>query len=143
MTEASPRALVVRKELELDAPLRKVWRAITEPARIADWFSDEVRGPALQPGSVGEFAWHSHGGFAFEVEEVDPPHHLVWRWAREPGKSMDECVWTRVDWALAELPDDRTRLTLVETGFVDEAGRRENDGGWDHELGELAVYVRS
>ena len=143
MNDSARPELSVQKSLELDAPVEKVWRAISEPDLVARWFSDEVRAEAFAAGATGEFFWREHGAFAFEVEVVDPPHHLVWHWARDPDTGLDEGASTRVDWRLEALPGQRTRLVLVETGFADEAARRDNDGGWDSELGELRGWLES
>lgn len=138
MARTTPDPLAVRKQMDLDSPVATIWRAISEPGRMALWFSDEVRARSLGPGSTGQFVWKEHGAFSFEVEVVEPPARLVWRWAREPDVALDSGPWTRVEWRLSELPDGRIRLSLLETGFIDEKARGENDHGWDQELGELA-----
>lgn len=136
MTAPRPRPLIVHKELDFGAPLDQVWLAITRADRIVRWFCDEMQGDAFGPGSTGTFTWKEHGSCGYHVESMNPPHHLVWRWARDPDAPLGE-GWTRVDWKLAKLPSGGTRLTLVESGFRDEKALDENNGGWDHELGEL------
>jgi len=140
MTDPTAQPLMVRKELDFGAPLDQVWLAITRHDRIPLWFCDEVHGDAFGPGATGTFTWEEHGSCEYAVESINPPHHLVWRWASDPGTAL-KTGWTRVDWKLAKLPDGGTRLTLVESGFRDEEARKGNDGGWDQELGELRGYL--
>src|SRR5262245_5663173 len=44
-------------EVEIDAPLEVVWKAITEADEITRWFCEEAR---VTPG-VGGSVWHSWG----------------------------------------------------------------------------------
>jgi uncharacterized protein YndB with AHSA1/START domain len=58
-----------------------VWRAITEPDRLAAWFPTLIDGP-WTPGSrlTFRFAAGQAPDFTGEVIQVDPPHLLEFRW---------------------------------------------------------------
>jgi uncharacterized protein YndB with AHSA1/START domain len=132
---------VVEKVLELKAPVERVWRAISDPGELARWFPDEARFDAT-PGAEGAFVWREHGSFAVHVDEADPPTRLVWSWVHETGVPFAEGgVATTVVWTLAPRPDGGTTLHLRETGFPSDKRRADNDGGWDHELGELVAFL--
>jgi len=142
MSATAPQKLEVRKQLEFVAPPDRVWEAITNPAQIAKWFPDGIEVEEFAPGKRGWFQWEKHGRYAFEVETMERPHHLVWSWAREPNTEFDDAPSTRVEWKLEAQPGGGTRLLLVETGFATDQKRGENDSGWDHELGELVEYLQ-
>lgn len=141
MTAVTNDALVVRKSLEFDAPPERVWAALTEPEQLATWFPDAVEIESVSPGNRGWFVWNEHGRYAFEVVELEAPHHLVWRWARDKETELDDGPTTRVEWQVDARPGGGTVLEVRETGFSSEEYRRGNDEGWDKELGELVELL--
>jgi uncharacterized protein YndB with AHSA1/START domain len=139
-------ALDITRTIDIHAPAKKVWAAITVPDLIAQWFGDTAEFVA-EAGAKGEFGWADHGGsFRILVEHVDEPRTLIYRWAREfdvdpaPGNS------TLVRFHLEEIPQG-TRLTVVETGFEDlpdpQGAHDGNTKGWRAELGELVEFLES
>ena len=139
-------ALDITRSIDISAPVDKVWRAITEPELIAQWFGDTAEFDAT-PGAPGAFGWRDHGGaFRIVVEQVDKPKTLVYRWAREFGVDPVPGNSTLVRFDLTEI-DGGTRLDLLETGFEELADPRSaHDGnvqGWLAELGELVEFVES
>ncbi len=70
------------------------------------------------------------------------------RWVVHPGPDLAEDNSTLVEFSLT-AEGDRTRLTVVESGFRDLAGRDDDKqrhfdnhrGGWELELGELDEYL--
>ena len=142
--------LEVRKTIELKAAPERVWRALTDPDELARWFPDEGADFEAEAGHRGFFVWASRadqgdgcggGSFALRVEQVEPPHLLVWSWTREANTPFDQAATTRVEWRLTPRAGGGTTLVLRETGFERLRDREVNDGGWDAELGELVAYV--
>lgn len=127
----------IEREMEFAAPVEKVWKAISDPSELSRWFGDDTR-LELRPGADGVFAWDEHGSFAVRVEEVDPPHRLVWSWVHEAGIPFDDAPSTRVEWTLRAREGGGTVLRLRESGFRTEEHFRMNTQGWTEELGELA-----
>lgn len=132
--------LRVEKTIEFEADIDVVWRAITDPDELAQWFGDEAD-IDLVPGGAGAMTWAKHGRFAMRVEIVEPPARLVWSWVHEPNVDFEDAPATRVEWALHSRDDGGTTLTLVETGFRTELHHTQNTGGWDEELAELVTLV--
>jgi len=130
----------VEKRLELDAPLDRVWSAISDPAQISQWFSDRCD-LELRPGGRGHFDWEDHGVYTIRVDEVDPPTRLVWSWNHEPGTEVEDGTFTTVEWMLSAREGGGTILELRETGFEIEERRQQNDDGWDTELAELVALL--
>src|SRR4030067_961352 len=62
----------VRKELEIDAPRERVWRAVTEPDELLGWFPTHGAEVDLRPGGLVRFRW-GHGAGESVVVEGEPP----------------------------------------------------------------------
>jgi uncharacterized protein YndB with AHSA1/START domain len=141
MTDLMTTELTIRRTLELRAPIERVWRALTEAAELARWLPQATDlGPGA--GSEGWFDWGELGRYAVRVESVDPPTHVVWRWAREADTPIDAAAQsTTVEWTLTSMGVGLTRLELYEWGFVDPAHHRGNSDGWDEELAELKGLI--
>lgn len=133
----------ITKDLELDASLERVWGAITDPAQLGSWFPNRVEIESMSPGNRGWFVWDDHGRYRFEVEEVEVHVRLVWRWANDPEKDLEEALTTRVEWRLEARSAGGTRLQIRESGFKSEEYRAGNDKGWDKELAELVELLAS
>ncbi len=136
-------ALDITRTIDIDAPVARVWAALTEPDLIAEWFGETAIFVA-EAGGAGAFGWAGHGTFRVLVEHVEEPKTLIYRWARDrdvdpvPGNS----TLVRFD---LEQTAGGTRLTLVESGFEeldDPQGHHDgNSEGWTVELGELVEYL--
>ncbi|MEA2292769.1 MAG: hypothetical protein QOE86_408 [Solirubrobacteraceae bacterium] len=68
----------LRFERRLRHPVERVWRAITEPADLAQWFPDTIEAD-WRAGAV-RFLDHVQGGSTGEVLEHDPPRRLAYTW---------------------------------------------------------------
>jgi len=130
----------IEKRLEFAASPERVWKAISDPTEIAQWFGDRAE-LDLRPGGEGCFIWDKHGHFAVRVEVVEPPHRLSWRWARKPNVAIDEGESTLVEWVLRERPGGGTVLELRESGFTEDKHLEDNTSGWDSELSELSELL--
>jgi len=111
----TPQKQAVERSIWIDAPRERVWQAITDPAKIGQWFS---------PGTE----WHSSGlhvggrlsvyntetnseMYTQVIDVVDAPRRLVTR-AEDPPQHVT--LWTLNE------EDGGTRLTLTFTGFENE-----------------------
>jgi uncharacterized protein YndB with AHSA1/START domain len=103
---------VLRMERWLNHPPEKVWRAVTEPERLADWFPEKIT-PELRVG--GTVAYES--GESGAVTDLDPPRLIAYTWG------TDHLRW--------ELHPERdgTRLVLLHT-FDDRAAAASYGAGW-------------
>ena len=138
--------LEITKSIDIDAPVEKVWAALTEPKLIAEWFGDRCEFDA-RPGGKGLFGWTEHGAESrVTIEHVDRPKTLIYRWAHVAGADPAPGNSTVVRFDLTELADG-TRLTLFETGFDElpepQAAHADNTGGWQAELAELVEFVET
>lgn len=131
---------VIEKTIDFEAPIDRVWSAISDQGELARWFGHEAR---LEPvvGFEGAMIWENHGSFALRVEEVRAPTRLVWSWVHEPGVPFDDAPSTRVEWTLTERDGGGTRLHLRESGFRTDEHHGQNTEGWNSELGELVELL--
>jgi uncharacterized protein YndB with AHSA1/START domain len=132
----------IEREVELRAPIERVWQVITDPAYVARWFGGKAQ-IDLRPGGAAVFGWPEEGmgDFHAVVERVDPPRLFAFRWTHDAGVPVGAAaVSTLVEFTLSP-EGDGTRLRLVESGFTDETHRKENSEGWDAELADLAALL--
>ena len=132
----------IERELELRAPIERVWQVITDPAYVAKWFGGKAE-IDLRPGGAAVFGWPEEGMGDFHgvVERVEPPREFSFRWMHDAGVPVGaEAVSTLVELSLSPAGDG-TRLRLVESGFADGTHRKENSEGWDAELAELVALL--
>jgi uncharacterized protein YndB with AHSA1/START domain len=133
----------VRKQIEIEAPIRRVWAALTTPDGLLGWFPTERASIDLRPGGRLSLVWPEDSDEG-TVDVVDPPERLVFRW-RPSGLDRP---FTTVAFTLEEIPGG-IRLTLVESGFASLPDRfaqqvwKGNDAGWSGELDELKTYLEA
>ncbi len=132
----------IERTLDLTASPERLWRALTDPVELSQWFPDQAE-VDLRPGGNGAWTWHKHGRHAVKFEIIQPHHRLVWRWSLEPGIPVDVGMTTRVEWTLAPRHNGGTTLRLEETGFTTMKHYEANVAGWKRELRELMEYVKS
>ncbi|HWU87708.1 MAG TPA: SRPBCC family protein [Kofleriaceae bacterium] len=106
----------IRFERTFDASCERVWRALTEPELLAQWWG---RGNKLviermdvERGGHWRFVEHAPDGvhgFEGRYREVSPPHRFVrtFEWDGMPGYVLVETV------TLEDVGNGRTRLVSV------------------------------
>ncbi len=138
----------IEREIIIDAPVERVWAALTTPEQIAEWFGDRAT-VDLRTGGAAEFHWADYGSFHAAIERVEPQRAFAYRWARDKDVPPVAGNSTLVEFTLA--PEGAgTRLRVVETGFssldLPEAEQaqhhKDNTEGWAHELDELRDYAQ-
>jgi uncharacterized protein YndB with AHSA1/START domain len=117
----------IRVERVFDAPREHVWRAMTEPDLVAQWWGrgnrlDVVR-LEVERGGHWRFVEHHDGatdGFEGRFREVTPPERIVqtFEWDGMPGHVIVN------DMTLEEVAPGRTRVIVVSLFHTTE----ERDG---------------
>ena len=139
--EAKP--LIV--ERTYNAPIQKVWRAITDRDQMKEWYFElkefkAEKGFKFQFTGGDENVQYLH---ECEVLVVDPPHKLSysWRYPEYNGYSV-------VTWELFEEGEQKTRLRLTHEGLDSFPKNNPNFAitsfteGWNFILGDsLKSYV--
>jgi uncharacterized protein YndB with AHSA1/START domain len=152
MTQTDTVADRIERSVEIDAPLSRVWKALTDHEEFGTWFRVRLDGP-FAPGRTtrGQITipGFEHVGFEAKVIDIDPPHFFAFTWHPYP-------VEPELDYSLEEptLVEFRlqpagggTRVTVIESGFerIPEHRRAEafrmNDGGWAQQLENIRKHV--
>lgn len=137
---AEPLAPIVLT-IETPASPADAWAALTEPERIAEWFTD-----ASPLAAVGEpYRLDFGDGSVVEgtVRMVDPGKRFAHTWAWVDVEPRQE---TLVTWSVEELTGSGARVTLTHDGWaesgVDEAARDDHESYWSGYLDDLAAILR-
>jgi len=144
---ADPAAGAVHASLRLEAPVERVFRALTDPKRLAQWWgqADQYRTSDwqvdLRPGGAWSCRTQSlrpgeeisgQGSVRGEFKRVEPPRLLEYTWS----PSWDGFATTLVRIELT--PEGAgTRLKLRHTGFTSAAVCEDHARGWTGVLGWL------
>jgi uncharacterized protein YndB with AHSA1/START domain len=154
---------LIEKQVLLDAPLERVWRAISDAHEFGTWFGARFDGPfaagthltgRIQPTAVDpEIAegQEPYEGLTFHitVERIEPMRLVSFRWhpyAVDPEVDYSKDPTTLVVFELEETPDG-TLLTIRESGFdeIPLSRRAEafemNEEGWEAQVTLIRKYL--
>ncbi len=106
--------LVIEREIVIEAPAEVVWRTITEPDQIVQWFAKKVE-LVVEPGARGYVGFGDQGG-PVVVEAVEPPARFSFRWNWPAGEEPETGNSMLVEFTLIPEGDERTRLRVAESG---------------------------
>ena len=146
----------IEKEISLNAPVSRVWRAVTDYRAFGEWFGVKLDGPFLEGQvSTGHMTYpgYEHVKLEAVVKKIEPERLFSFTWPHP--KSFDAAKYssdysdsprTLVEFRL-EPSGDGTLLRVTESGFEQlpddlraEAYRR-NDGGWIQQLKNVESYI--
>ena len=102
---------------DLPHPPAKVWRALTEPALLAQWLMPTETGPR---GKGESFQFRTEpsqwwdGIVDCDVQELEPERRIRYSWRGGAGPNELDTV---VEWTLTAMTFG-TRLALVHSGFL-------------------------
>jgi len=141
-------SLMIDREVLIAAPVDVVWRTITEPDQISQWFADKVE-LVVEPGAHGYLGFGDQGG-PVVVETVDPPTRFSFRWNHPRGEEPVTGNSMLVEFTLTPEDAERTRLRVTETGhelraWPDEEKQRyadEHQEGWGDFLDRLDTLIK-
>lgn len=134
-------------DIDIDAPVARVWQAWTDPQQRVEWWGDDSMYRTTRMTSDlrvgGEWLVEGRGvdGKSFTVRgrytRVDAPHALGFTWLPDYAPGLPE---TQV---LVELvPTSRgTHVTVTHEGFPPGPAYDSHRTGWHRVLGWLDRYV--
>ncbi len=139
--------LVIEREVLIEAPVEVVWRTITEPDQIRQWFAERVD-LVVEPGAHGYLGFGDQGG-PVVVETVEPPTRFSFRWNYPSGQEPMVGNSMLVEFTLTPEGDERTRLRVVERdhelrAWPESDKQRyadEHQGGWGEYLERLVQVL--
>jgi uncharacterized protein YndB with AHSA1/START domain len=144
----------IEKSIELNAPVARVWRAISDHEEFGEWFRVKLDGP-FEVGEITRgrvtYPGYEHLPWQAKVQTMEQERLFAFTW---PQYDVDADVdyshepWTRVEFRL-EPTARGTRLVISESGFdaLPEGPRRNflrmNDQGWSQQILNIQTHVES
>jgi uncharacterized protein YndB with AHSA1/START domain len=153
----------IEKTILLRAPLKRVWRALSDSNEFGTWFGMRFNAP-FTPGAtmtavivpttvnpeVAEMQKPYQGiSFEINIERMQPERLFSFRWhpgAVEPGFDYSSEPTTLVVFTLEKVPDG-VQLTVTESGFdqIPLVRRAKafsaNEGGWTLVIKLIEEYL--
>jgi uncharacterized protein YndB with AHSA1/START domain len=142
----------IEKQIELQAPLSRVWQALTDYQKFSQWFGVKIDGPFI-PGQLatGKITIPAYANFKWEmhIQKIEPQHYFSFTWhpyALDPKMDYSQETPTLVEFKL-EKTSKGTLLKVIESGFdkIPAARRAEaflrNDNGWATQMKNIEAYV--
>jgi uncharacterized protein YndB with AHSA1/START domain len=142
----------IEKQVILDAPRSRVWRALTDVSQFNAWFGVSLTKP-FEPGAEVsgriDIRNYDHVTMRIWIEAMDPERFFSFRWhpyAVEPGVDYSAEPTTLVSFRLEDVPEG-TKLTIIESGFdAIPASRRAkafsmNDKGWTGQAENIRKFL--
>jgi uncharacterized protein YndB with AHSA1/START domain len=143
----------IEKRIELNAPISRVWRALTDHREFGEWFHVKLDGP-FAPGQLSRgriiSPGYEHVKWEATVQKMEPERLFSFTWhpyAVDPNIDYSQEPTTLVEFRL-EPKDGGTVLSLTESGFdaIPKDRRfeafRMNDEGWTEQFTNIECYVK-
>jgi uncharacterized protein YndB with AHSA1/START domain len=142
----------IEKQVELKAPVSKVWRALTDYKQFGEWFGWKLETP-FAPGKVASgilsCCGDEHQRYEMTVQKIEPESYFSYTWhpyAFDPAVDYSKEPTTLIEFRL-QPKGAGTLLSVRESGFdklpkhrLEEAFPR-NEGGWGFQLENIQKYV--
>jgi uncharacterized protein YndB with AHSA1/START domain len=142
----------IEKRVMLNAPVSRVWRALTDSGEFGEWFRVSLDAPFV-PGQIARgrilHPGYEHLTWEATVQKMEPEWLFSFTWhpyAGDPAADYANEPTTLVEFRL-EPSGAGTLLTLTESGFdaIPKERRfeafRMNEQGWSTQMNNIARHV--
>jgi uncharacterized protein YndB with AHSA1/START domain len=142
----------IEKSIELNAPVERVWRALTDHNEFGEWFRVKLDGP-FAPGEVATgritYPGFEHVKWEARIERMEASRLFSFTWhpyAVDPDVDYSQESPTLVEFRL-QPTSNGTRLIIVESGFDALPSNRKadalrmNEGGWTEQIKNIQAHV--
>jgi len=141
----------IERQVVLEAPRSRVWRALTDVSQFNTWFGVQLTRP-FEPGAEvsGKLSYKGQDfSMTIWIDRMEPERYFSFRWhpyAIDPDFDYSGEPKTVVGFTLEDAPGG-TKLTIVESGFdAIPASRRAtafemNGKGWTAQVDNLRRYL--
>ena len=142
----------IEKQVEIAAPVSRVWRALTDYRQFGEWFLVKMDGPFVAGKPIGGQITHpgyEHLRMEIVIKAIEPETLFSYTWhpyAVDPKVDYTKEASTLVEFRLQATPGG-TLLTVTESGFEKIPSERRaeaflrNDGGWKQQMKNIEAYV--
>jgi uncharacterized protein YndB with AHSA1/START domain len=142
----------IEKQIELKAPVSRVWRALTDHNEFGAWFGVKFNAP-FQPGELatGQITIpnYDHLQCLFYIEKMQPESYFSYKW--HPYAVDNAIDYSKEEPTLVEFRLEKTAtgtlLRVTESGFEKIPAHRrleafgKNDNGWAQQIKNIERYV--
>lgn len=140
--------LEVTKTIDVDAPPDVVFKALTDEKELVQWMPQEAKMDARIGGQL-EFRYRRPDRanelvLQGEILEMVQDKKLSYTYhfpKVKAGQEAGPSANTVVTWTLERLPDGKTRVKVVHSGFFTGLAKYAEEG-WANNLAQLAEYCR-
>lgn len=142
----------IEKRIELNAPVSRVWRALTDHREFGEWFRVKLDGPFV-PGQVSRghitYPGYEHLKWEAVVKQMQPEKLFSFAWhpyAIDPNVDYSQETPTLVEFRL-EKTTAGTLLVVTESGFDKIPSHRQiealrmNSDGWAIQMQNIEKHV--
>ena len=141
----------IRKTIIIDASPEAVFKAITDPEELTNWFPDQA---VLEPKVGGKVKFSFYKDPKNKNRDMDyfpegtimefiANKKITYTWIHP---NVPDFPKTTVTWELEKIENNKTRVDLLHTGFKGEASKRkmlqDHDTGWTYFLNKLEEYCK-
>lgn len=141
----------IEKQIEVKAPVSKVWEALTDSKQFGQWFKAEFKDPFTAGKTI--IGMNTYPGYEMEmkfyVKDIKPETYFSYAWHPFPmDKTFD---YSKEEPTLVEFFLEPTKagtlLKVKESGFnkITASRRAEafkmHTGGWEEQLRNIKGYV--
>jgi uncharacterized protein YndB with AHSA1/START domain len=142
----------IEKQIEIAAPVSRVWRALTDYRQFGGWFLVKMDGPFVAGKPIGGQITHpgyEHLRMEIVIKAIEPEMLFSYTWhpyAVDPEVDYTKEASTLVEFRL-QATAGGTLLTVTESGFEKIPSERRaeaflrNDGGWKQQMKNIEAYV--
>jgi uncharacterized protein YndB with AHSA1/START domain len=142
----------IEKTIEIEAPLPRVWRALTTAEEFGEWFGVKPEVPFVEgKEAYGQITYpgFEHVTWRAMITKITPQTYFSYTWhpyAIDPGVDYSHEPQTLVEFFLKPTASG-THLTVRETGFEKIPAHRRpdafrmNDHGWAEQVGNIRDHV--
>jgi uncharacterized protein YndB with AHSA1/START domain len=143
----------IEKTIEIEAPVSRVWHALTDHREFGKWFRVALEGP-FAAGEVARghitYPGYEHLRFEAAVQRIEPERLFSFTWhpyAVAPDRDYSKEPATLVEFTLQKIQRG-TLLRVVESGFDKLPAERRaeayrmNESGWRQQLDNITRHVQ-
>jgi uncharacterized protein YndB with AHSA1/START domain len=142
----------IEKQIEIAAPVSRVWQALTDFRQFGEWFMVKMDGPFVAGQRVGgqiTYPAYDHLRMEIVVKAIEPETLFSYTWhpfAVDPKVDYTKEEPTLIEFRLKPTATG-TLLAVTESGFEKIPSERRaeaflrNDGGWAQQMKNIQTYV--
>lgn len=142
----------IEKSILINAPIARVWRALTNYKEYGTWFQADFD----RPFKVGEevtgrmrIKGFEHLTFPMKIIAMEENKLFSCKWPAYVQKTDLDLLkepWLLMEYHLKETQEG-TQVSIIESGYdklnatIRDEARRGNEGGWDFQLNNIRNYL--